>query len=380
MRLAKHKLMEVALSIRKRHFQNLLEQYREARREIRAAKRSRRRRARLLRLVRKHQLSGCLEKLRSKGMTLQVGCDQPPYVTYDHRITRGHILMQKEHCREIRAEWNRLKEETTEPIAANLRTLFQETDLVKEKPLEVRWVVDNVTLNDVWIGDIEVTMNLEEFDVHAWNTSVDTEDKHGYQHPHVAADGRICWNGHDEEAKAYHASGDFLALKDMIENLLRTYNSRSPYITLEDWENGYGESCGECGEHYPSDDLSYSERFGENLCPNCRCWCEECDDCVPDHHYNSQMEACDRCVEQDSDVCALCLERFWRKDLKTIEMLIDGKKESVPCCETCKEIYEAEQEEKENAKEENEDEPERDDHTDGPCLLAPGVALSPHAQ
>ena len=92
------------------------------------------------------------------------------------------------------------------------------------------------------------------------------------------------------------------------------------------------------------------------------------------------MEACDRCVEQESDICALCLERFWRKNLKTIEMLMDGKKESVPCCETCKEEYEAEQEEKENAKEENEDESERDDHVDSACLLASGVALSPDAQ
>ena len=228
MRLPKRKLMEVALSIRKRHFQNLLEEAREARREITAARRSRRRRAHLIQLARKHRLSSCLEKLRPKGMTLQVGSDQPPYVTYDHRMTRGHVFMQKERCREIRMEWTRLKEESAQPIAANLKTLLQETELVKEKPMEVRWVVDNITLDNVWIGDIEVTMNLDEFSVHAWNISIDTEDKHGYQHPHVASDGRICWNGHDDDANAYHASGDFLALKDMIENLLRTYNSRSP--------------------------------------------------------------------------------------------------------------------------------------------------------
>ena len=103
MRLGKKRLMEVALSIRKRHFQNLLEEAREARREITAARRSRQRRARLIRLARKHRLSSCLEKLRPKGMTLQSGEDQPPYITYDHTMTRGHILAQKECCREIRA-------------------------------------------------------------------------------------------------------------------------------------------------------------------------------------------------------------------------------------------------------------------------------------
>jgi hypothetical protein len=220
-------------------------------------------------------------------------------------------------------------------------------------------------------------MNLDEFSVFAWNRSVDTDDKNGYQHPHVASDGRICWNGHDEEAKAYHDSGDFLALKDMIENLLRTYNSRSPYITLEDWENGSGESCGECGDRYPSDDLVYSQRYGDSLCPNCRYYCDRCDDYVPDDHYNGTLQACDRCVETGADVCTLCLERFWKEDLKTIQMLMDGKTERVPCCETCKEEYEAEREEKEK---EDDHERERDnDHIDGARLLAPGVALPPHA-
>ena len=180
-----------------------------------------------------------------------------------------------------------------------------------------------------------------------------------------------------EEAQAYHASGDFLALKDMIENLLRTYNSHSPYITLEDWADGYGEACAECGERYHDDDLRYSERYGEGLCENCSCYCDRCEDYVPDGHYDSRMEACDRCVEQDSDVCALCLERLWRNELKTIEITVDGKKETVPCCEACKEQYESEQEEKQDEKEDNDHEPERDDHVDRACLLAPGVALPP---
>ncbi len=380
MRLGKRKRTEVALSIRKRHFQNLLDEYRQTRRDIIAARRSRQRRARLLRLARRHGLSICLDKLRPKGMTLQAGNDQTPYITYDNRVTRVHLAALRKHCEEIREEWNRLKAESVKPIAANLKTLFEETELVSDKPMKVRWIVDNVVLEGVWIGDIEVTMDLDKFDVHAWNKSVDTDEKNGYQHPHVASDGQICWNGHDEDARAFHQAGDFLALKDMIENLLRTYNSHSPYITLEDWENGFGESCSGCGERCDDDDLAYSDRFGESLCPNCRCYCEECEDYVPEEYYNSQMEACDRCVEEGSDVCALCLERFWRRDIKTIEMLVDGKKETVPCCETCKEEYEAEQESKAHEEEENDNEPERDDHPDGERLLEAGVALSQNAQ
>ena len=188
MRLSQKKLAGVALSIRKRHFQNLLEQCQEARREITAARCSRRRRAHLLWLVRKHRLSCCRESLRPKGMTLRTGSGVP-YITYDHMLTRVYLAAQKARSRQIREEWKRLKEESAKPIAANLKTLLQEAELTRENPLEVRWVVGDITIEDVWIGDIEVTLNLEEFDIHAWNQSVDTDDKHGCQHPHVSSDG-----------------------------------------------------------------------------------------------------------------------------------------------------------------------------------------------
>ena len=60
---------------------------------------------------------------------------------------------------------------------------------------------------------------------------------------------------HETEARTYHRAGDFLALKDLIENLLRTYHSRSPYINLDEWVNGVGTACYECGEHYSDEDL-----------------------------------------------------------------------------------------------------------------------------
>lgn len=283
MQLSKRKLMEVALSIRKRHFQNLLDEARQLRREISAARRSRRRRAHLIQLARHHALSYVLKKLKPDAMTLQPGNGGLPYIAYDHRTMRGHIVMLKAQCREIRDEWQRLKAESEKPIVANLKTLLEETELVKESPLEVRWIVDNVTLDDVWIGDIEVTMNLEKFSVHAFNKSIDTDEKNGYQHPHVSSDGHICWNGYDSDAQSYHMAGDFLAVKDTIDNLLRTYNPRSPYISLEDWENGSSTSCNECGERYSDDDLAYSERYREYLCPNCRCYCEQCEDYVSEY-------------------------------------------------------------------------------------------------
>ena len=378
MTLSEKQLLEVALSIRERHFRLLREQMRETRDDLLAARRSRQRRAHLLRLARTHRLASCLKKLRPRGMTLEADC-RHPFIIYENRATRGWLMILKERCRDQTSQWRRLKAESADPILANLKTLLEETELLSEHPLQVRWTLREIELEGVWIGDIEVTINLEEFHVHAWNLSFDSDTKGGYQHPHVASDGHICWNGYDEDAHAYHASGDFLALKDMIENMLRTYNSQSPYISLEDWQED-GETCGECGDRWPADDMAYSESFGESLCPNCRSWCERCDDCVPYQHYSTEMEACKRCVEQDSEVCALCLGLFWRDELTTVQMLMDGKKEAVVCCEDCRREYEDAQEEPEDTKEETDDERTSDDHTDGAGPLAPAVALPPVSQ
>ena len=61
-----------------------------------------------------------------------------------------------------------------------------------------------VELEGVWIGDLEVNVALDEFRVHVWNLSVDTDDKGGYQHPHVSNEGAICWGDHETEARTYH--------------------------------------------------------------------------------------------------------------------------------------------------------------------------------
>lgn len=55
---------------------------------------------------------------------------------------------------------------------------------------------------------------LDEFCVHVCNLSVDTDDKGGYQHPHVSSEGSICWGDYETEARTYHRAGDFLALKE----------------------------------------------------------------------------------------------------------------------------------------------------------------------
>lgn len=240
--------------------------------------------------------------------------------------------------------------------------------------------MENVQLEGVWIGDLRITLNLERFEIHVANLSIDREDKGGFHHPHVSANGEICWNEHDEEARQYHGRGEYLALKDLIENLLRTYNSRSPYITLEDWENGVGASCDRCGERWPEEELCWSRSCEMELCEDCRLYCERCEDYVPDDRYDSGLEACDSCLELHTDRCAGCGDRFWENELAELETEWFGKRQAVLFCELCREEHESKAGmEDEHPKEESKDEQDQpdDDDPDAPGLLAPAVALPP---
>jgi len=131
---------------------------------------------------------------------------------------------------------------------------------------------------------------------------------------HVNSSGEICWNDADEDACAYHSSGDFLALKDLIDNLLGTYNPASPYITLEDWENGLGECCADCGERYSEDDLTYIEGSGELLCYDCSRYCEHCASSVPYADYDPEWRQCKWCLQETTCICEHCKERFAVED------------------------------------------------------------------
>ena len=198
---------------------------------------------------------------------------------------------------------------------------------------KVSWTLAGVELDEVWIGDLEVNLALDELDVYVWNLSVDTDDKNGYQHPHVGSEGDICWGDNVIAAVAYHGAGDFFALKDLMDNLLQTYNAHSPYISLDEWVNGVGESCYECGERYSDDDLVWAEDVEGSLCDSCRTYCERCEHYVVYRHYDSNWEACEYYAANYTLECATCSDKFWEDDLTAMPIAwFDQPGSTLPLC------------------------------------------------
>lgn len=372
-------MKEVALLVRERHFRSLLEESRDIRVNVHAAKRSRARRARLIRLARRKGLKACLKRLREPGTTLDHYGE--PYFLYDPKTLRSFLTSQRARFERVREFWDLIRTDSIDGILGNLEGLLMETELELEHPPIVRWSLPDLELEGVAIGTMEIHLRLTEFHVEVWNVSANLDSRNGYQHPHVSSDGHVCWNDHETEAMEYHRNGDFLALKDLIDNLLQTYNDRSPYIALEDWENGYGSACGECGDRYRDDDLSYSDWIEDYLCPNCSRWCERCDRTVPDRAYNLGMEACESCLEEEATRCDRCGSWVWTDDV-VIHESEDGDDE-VSLCPACNQ----QQEEKEKRDEDKDEARTSDleeataaagDHAHRLSLLAPPVDAEPN--
>jgi hypothetical protein len=354
----------MALSIRKRHLLFLLRQIKAAKAELREVTLARQRRARLIRLARSRGFKHCLKRLRDPGMTLQSASGLPA-IEYDSTVRcycKQNMLRRLEDLRRNCREW---REQSSDHLAGNLRAVLEEGELLDDSPPCIRFTVAGVELDHVWIGDLEVTLSLSEFDVRVSNLSADASSHNGHPHPHVNTNGAICWGEHEATARAFHAAGDFLPLRDLIENLLRTYNSASPYISLEDWVDGPREKCHECSERCDSDDLAFSQSLDDFLCEYCRRYCEHCNDYVRDRDYDTDLDACIACVERNSGSCRLCGEQAWKRDLKRIEIETDNGTETVSVCESCRD---------DRRKEENDE-----DCSDPPCLLASAMDGAPDA-
>ena len=177
---------------------------------------------------------------------------------------------------------------------------------------------------EVSLGSFEVILNLTSpSDINSLNiTSVDCEQSGaGYYHPHIN-DTTLCkGRGEDIMCNAL-CQGRLEDYFRIVESILRTYNSVSPYVPLSDWYNPNHEGeffCERCDEYRPEDESTYCSGCENSYCYNCEegggtCTeCSEwrCDDCTVSCQdcYEPVCEACRTCCSNCANTsCSSCLE------------------------------------------------------------------------
>jgi hypothetical protein len=208
------------------------------------------------------------------------------------------------------------------PIWDELEQLQQEFGRIEcdlaEKSLSV--FTDPIELEGMFLGDFEIRLEIEKLgqlrdssifriialDPHpaATNDSV--------THPHVSEE---CLCAGDAGAALLQAlaTGRICDAFLLVKAVLETYNSSSPYVSLDEWE---GISCYDCGYVVNSEEIYYCEGCDHEYCSDCFSYCRSCEtsfcrSCLSECPVceepvcKSCLSACSECEES---MCVSCLE------------------------------------------------------------------------
>lgn len=190
---------------------------------------------------------------------------------------------------------------------AELRQLEDEFDelQVNRKAQSLSVMTEPITLKDIQLGRFEIVFvwnrigtitGVRCFDCRALDPNPPI-GKESTTHPHVRDD-ELCAGDAARPIEDALRDGRLADAFMLIRSVLTTYNSRSPYVSLEDWE---GISCGDCGDSIDQDESSSCEGCFITLCDSCRTSCVNCSDTrCPDC-----LSSCETCHDR---VCPGCLE------------------------------------------------------------------------
>ena len=206
---------------------------------------------------------------------------------------------------------------TSHDIYTDLLALDEEFEAVtfdhSEQTLTV--TTEPIELEGVYLGPFDICLDWDKL-----------PDRHTYRviavNPHPAATNETVTHPHvqeeivcEGEARSAIAAaleqGRLLDFFTLVANLLRTYNSGSPYISLSEW---YGIACSDCGQVVHDEERYVCERCEASICSECTYSCPECDsiycdDCVilcqtcGDYRCVGCIQQCDDCQNYYCENC-----------------------------------------------------------------------------
>lgn len=169
----------------------------------------------------------------------------------------------------------------------------------------VRVTTEPVTLREVELGPFAIELNwprLEHrkgslcFEIVAVRPNP-ASGRGDVVHPHLN-DGELCAGDAAKPLERALAEGRLSEAFLLIRSVLTTYNPKSAYVALEDWD---GLNCGDCNGRMQRDNASYCESCHSDLCDSCVTSCRSCEET----RCGGCLNACGGC----SDLCcARCLE------------------------------------------------------------------------
>lgn len=179
-------------------------------------------------------------------------------------------------------------------IYLDLLHLADEFDDVQIDRYSVSVVTEPIEFEGIDLGRFRISICIDGLD-YSIEALEPNPSHNGYHHPHLTSEsGQLCEGEGRRTIDSATASGRILDLFVVLRSILETYNSESPYCSIEEWS---GNSCESCGGHYDSENSG-------GYC--CRCDTEHCDDCVT-YCVGCEDTICHSCVQNTCENCGCSL-------------------------------------------------------------------------
>ena len=205
-------------------------------------------------------------------------------------------------------------------IHADLAALHEEFDEVSfdRRGRTISVTIEPIELEGVYLGPFEIRLDWSGLAKgHSHNYRVIALDANpaatneSVTHPHVQ-DEAVCEGEGRQPIRNALEQGRLLDFFVIVANLLRTYNSGSPYVSLAEW---HGVECADCGSTVCDDQRYVCEKCETTVCDQCYFSCPSCDgifccECMTrcercdENHCCYCIKQCSRC---EDEVCQTCL-------------------------------------------------------------------------
>ncbi len=247
------------------------------------------------------RLHGLIEKAESHGWHL-AACKHKERLS----VLLGAL---SEAAHEVRDDW--LEHPAPPPQLKDLRAELQHLEIefgdivIARKGASITVQTDAIVLEEIKLGRFSIRLHwlklAEKSDVDCFeivaldpNPAANSES---VTHPHVK-DQHLCAGDASIPIQKALAQGRFVDAFCLVRCVLQTYNAKSAYTSLEEWN---GVSCWNCGSSTNADDAYFCESCSHDVCSDCTSTCLQCD-----RTYCASCQT--RCPECESPCCRRCLK------------------------------------------------------------------------
>ncbi len=224
-------------------------------------------------------------------------------------------------------------------LVDELRQLDEEFEDLQIVPRQrvISAVTEPITLEEIRLGRFQIELHLDRLSRSADVTAFDcvaldpnpASMSESTTHPHVRDHGLCAGEATVPIASALR-QGRICDAFLLISGVLQTYNSGSPYISLNEW---HGIACADCGFTQDEDQLYRCHHCDDRICGSCISSCDACNDehcsnCLDREHGEGELlcptcrATCPRCQQvcaagdiEEHGLCNYCQEEDQEQEL-----------------------------------------------------------------